>query len=93
MGKEEKSMMQLLKSAQSSKCARQRIGMLPRATCELKAQKKYGTKEIVQINFMHMKHGGSRRGQEVDRINISISVWPEDVYLQDTVCWLNNAKY
>lgn len=39
MGKEEKSMMQLLKSAQSSKCARQRIGMLPRATCELKAQK------------------------------------------------------
>lgn len=39
MGKEEKSMMQLLKSAQSSKCARKRIGMLPWATCELKAQK------------------------------------------------------
>lgn len=39
------------KSAQSSKCARQRIGTLPRAMCELKAQKRYDTKEIVQLNL------------------------------------------
>lgn len=63
MGKEEKSKIQLLKSAQSSKCARQRIGTLPRAICELKAQKRYDTKEIVQIKFVHMKHGGSRWGE------------------------------
>lgn len=40
-----------------------------------------------------MKHGGSRCGQMVDQINISISVWPEEVYLQDTAYELNNAKY
>lgn len=28
-----------------------------------KSTKKYGTKEIVQINFMQMKHGGSRWGE------------------------------
>lgn len=28
-----------------------------------------------------MKHGGSKWGETVDQINISVSVWPEDVYL------------
>lgn len=76
--------MQLLKSAQSSKCARQRIGTLPRAICELKAQKKLWYKRDSENKFVHMKHGGSKRwGETVDQMNISISVWPEDVYLQD----------
>lgn len=47
----EKSKIQLVKVAQASMCARQRIGTLPRAICELKAQKRYDTKEIVQINL------------------------------------------
>lgn len=84
MGKEEKSKIHLLKSSQSSKCARQKIGTLPRAIW-IKSTKRYDTKEIVGINFVHMKHGGSRWGEIVDQKNIPISVWPEDVYLQDTV--------
>lgn len=59
MGKEEKSKIQLLKMHNHPSVPDREQEPCPEQS-ELKAQKRYDTKEIVEINFVHMKHGGSR---------------------------------